>query len=116
MIGMLEEAWNLFEKPDMAALSGVPGLGSRVMVIQPSQSVSYRFNVQGKQTNSGHTHEIKTNKSLEAKSKMKPQRGNNNMSCKRVYFKAGHGASASNHSTQDKTTKQKNKTQAAEMA
>ena len=34
MIGMLEEAWNLFEKPDMAALSGVPGLGSRVMVIQ----------------------------------------------------------------------------------
>lgn len=80
MIGMLEEAWNLFEKPDMAALSGVPGLGSRVMVIQPSQSVSYRFNAQGKQTNSGHTHEIKTNKSLEAKSKMKPQRGNNYMS------------------------------------
>ena len=81
MIGMLEEAWSLGEKPDMAAMSGVPGLGGRDMVRQPSQSVSSRFSAQGKQTfTQAHTHEIKTNKSLEAKSKMKRQRGNNYMS------------------------------------
>ena len=56
MIGMLEEAWSLGEKPDMAAMSGVPGLGGRVMVRQPSQSVSSRFNAQGKQTYTQATH------------------------------------------------------------
>ena len=56
MIGMREEAWSLGEKPDMVAMSGVPGMGGRDMVRQPSESVSSRFNAQGKQTYTQATH------------------------------------------------------------
>lgn len=58
------------------------------MVRQPSQSVSSRFNALGIQTyTQAHTHEIKGNKSLETKSEMKAQMGNNHMPCKRAYCK-----------------------------